>query len=77
MRLLNYRAALLTLAGLGGGVPALAQPVNYTLQSLITVPATAANVQPGGAFTSFDIGYFDPVSKEGLHNAVKAQLDGA
>lgn len=62
MRLLTYPAAILTLAGLGGVVPALAQPVSYSLQSLITIPATAANVQPGGAFTSFDIGFFNPGS---------------
>jgi len=36
-----------------------AQPVNYTLQTLVSIPPTAANVQPGGGFTSFDIGYFD------------------
>ena len=41
----------------------LAQPVNYSLQTLIAIPPTAANVQPGGGFTSFDIGFFDPVSR--------------
>jgi len=35
-----------------------------TLQSLtfIPVPADAANVQPGGAFSSFDISFFDPAT---------------
>jgi PEP-CTERM motif-containing protein len=47
------------LAGLGAR-PALAVPL--TLETLIPIPATAANVQPGGAFTSFDISFFDPVS---------------
>lgn len=40
-----------------------AQVVNYGPETLITIPTTAANVQPGGAFTSFDIGYFDPTSR--------------
>ena len=35
---------------------------DYTLQSVISIPTTAANVQPGGAFTSFDISYFDAAS---------------
>jgi PEP-CTERM motif len=41
-------------------IPALAGP--YTLNTFLAVPADAANVQPGGAFTSFDIGYVDPVT---------------
>ena len=53
-------AAALFAVGVGS---ASAQPVNYTLQSLISIPQTAANVQPGGGFTSFDIGYFDPGSR--------------
>jgi hypothetical protein len=35
----------------------------YTLLTTITVPADAANVQPGGAFTAFDISFFDPVTR--------------
>lgn len=42
---------------------ALGQPVNYSLQSLLSIPATMANVQPGGALISFDIGFFDPASR--------------
>jgi hypothetical protein len=34
----------------------------YSLSSLISVPATADNVQPGKTFTSFDISFFDPVT---------------
>ena len=41
---------------------ALAAPTNYSLLTTIAIPTTAANVQPGGAFTSFDISYVDSVS---------------
>lgn len=34
----------------------------YTLDTLLAVPTDAANVQPGGAFTAFDISYVDPVT---------------
>jgi len=34
----------------------------YQLLTTIPVPADAANTQPGGAFTSFDISFFDPVT---------------
>jgi PEP-CTERM motif len=42
--------------------PAIAGPT-YSLLTTIAVPADAANVQPGGAFTSFDISFFDPVTR--------------
>jgi hypothetical protein len=48
------------IAALGAG-EAWSQP--YTLKTVIAIPPTAGNVQPGGGFTSFDIGYFDPVSR--------------
>src|SRR5438309_11688749 len=35
----------------------------YTLQTVIPIPVTAANAQPGGAFNSFDISFFDPVTR--------------
>jgi hypothetical protein len=54
-------AAVVAIGALGAS-HSLAQPVNYNLQTLITIPSTPANVQPGGAFTSFDIGFFDPGS---------------
>ena len=57
-RVLAY-AGLVSMAAL----PAMAAPIPYTLQSLIAIPTTAANVQPGGAFTSFDISYYDPITK--------------
>jgi hypothetical protein len=40
--------------------PALAQ--SYTLQTTISIPASSANSQ-GGAFTSFDISFFDPATE--------------
>ncbi len=40
--------------------PARATPI--TIQKFIPVPTSAANVQPGGAFTFFDISYIDPVT---------------
>jgi hypothetical protein len=41
--------------------PAIAGPT-YSLLTTIAVPADAANNQPGGAFSSFDISYADPVT---------------
>jgi len=51
--------AAMLIAGLGVG-SAFAVPL--TEQTYIPVPADSANVQPGGAFSSFDISYFDPVT---------------
>jgi hypothetical protein len=51
--------AVLLFAGLSAG-PAVADPV-LTIQKFIPVPADAANNQ-GGAFTAFDISFFDPAS---------------
>ncbi len=42
---------------------AIAAPTTYSLLKTIAVPSDAANVQPGGAFTSFDISFFDPVTR--------------
>src|SRR5580693_865954 len=50
---------VLVLASISAS-PVLAGP--YVLDTLIPVPADAANVQPGGAFSSFDISYADPVT---------------
>jgi len=47
--------AMATIAG-----PAVAD--DLILQTFIPVPADAANVQPGGAFSSFDISFADPVT---------------
>jgi hypothetical protein len=43
-----------------GTSPVQAGPL--TLQTLIAIPSDAANVQPGGEFTSFDISFVDPVT---------------
>jgi hypothetical protein len=51
-------AGVIALAAMAG--PAVAGPL--TLLGYIPVPADTANVQPGGAFSSFDISYADPVT---------------
>src|SRR3984893_7905333 len=55
---------LVTLAGVialtATAGPAVAGPL--TLVNFIPVPADTANTQPGGAFSSFDISYADPVT---------------
>src|SRR5580704_17565342 len=52
-------AGLVAMAAAAG--PAAAQLVN-PVPTFIPVPADAANVQPGGAFSSFDISFADPVT---------------
>jgi hypothetical protein len=54
-----FAAATLVLAA----TSAIAGPTTYSLLTTIPVPADAANIQPGGAFTSFDISFFDPVTR--------------
>jgi hypothetical protein len=49
----------MALASIGAS-PVLAGPL--ALETLISVPSDAANVQPGGEFTSFDISFFDSVT---------------
>ena len=56
----HFSIAVILCASLGATSPALAGL--YTLDTLMTVPADIANAQPGGEFTSFDIGYVDPVT---------------
>jgi hypothetical protein len=51
-------AGVIALAATAG--PAVAGPL--TLVKFIPVPADGANVQPGGAFSSFDISFADPVT---------------
>jgi hypothetical protein len=50
-------AGLIAIAATG---PAVAD--DLTLQTFIPVPADTANFQPGGAFSSFDISFADPVT---------------
>ena len=51
-------AGMLAAAATSG--PAMALP--FRLLDFIAVPADAANVQPGKAFSSFDISFADPVT---------------
>ena len=51
-------ASVVAMAATAG--PAVAD--DLTLQAFIPVPADAANVQPGGAFSSFDISFADPAT---------------
>jgi hypothetical protein len=41
----------------------IAGPTTYSLLTTIAVPSDPSNVQPGGAFTSFDTSFFDPVTR--------------
>ncbi|MBV8092734.1 MAG: PEP-CTERM sorting domain-containing protein [Acetobacteraceae bacterium] len=50
------------LAGSPGGGPAAAEPI-YSLLTTIPVPPDSANPNPGGAFNSFDISFFDPATQ--------------
>ena len=47
---------------LGATSAAVAMPTDYGLLTTIALPTTAANTQPGGAFTAFDISFVDPVT---------------
>jgi len=55
----TFAAAILGMATSN----AISAPTTYTLLTTIPVPTDTANVQPGGAFTSFDISFFDPVTR--------------
>ena len=56
-----FAVAIFTVtAMLGVAGSAVAGPIDYSLLRLIPVPPSEANNQPGGAFTSFDISFFDP-----------------
>ena len=52
-------ASVIALAATAG--PAAATPM-VAFDTFIPVPADTANVQPGGAFSAFDISYADPVT---------------
>jgi DNA-binding beta-propeller fold protein YncE len=52
------------VAAAATGGPAVAADL-FPFSTLIPVPADAANVQPGGAFTSFDISFADPILSQG------------
>jgi len=61
-RLAGFGALCGLAATLGLAGPADAGPLTYNLVTTMPVPPTAANTQPGGAFTSFDISWFDPLT---------------
>jgi len=42
--------------------PAVADVINPIPENFISIPPSAANFQPGGVFTSFDISFADPVT---------------
>lgn len=52
-------AGVIAMAATGG--PAVAGPM-VAFDTFIPVPADAANMQPGGAFSAFDISFADPVT---------------
>ncbi|MDD5325219.1 MAG: hypothetical protein PHR71_07930, partial [Polaromonas sp.] len=57
-------SCVLLLAALGTLMsPAIAAPTTYSLLATIAVPSDAANVQPGGVFTAFDVSFFDPTTR--------------
>jgi hypothetical protein len=53
-------AGVVAMAATAG--PAVADVVNPVPETFIPVPTGAANAQPGGVFTSFDISFADPVT---------------
>ena len=62
MRHHHYLVALVGMIALAATAgPAVAGPL-LTLLTYIPVPADTANVQLGGAFSSFDISFADPVT---------------
>src|SRR5580698_1828192 len=57
-----HSVALVGVIGLAATAgPAAAAPM-VAFDTYIPVPADTANVQPGGAFSAFDISYADPVT---------------
>jgi hypothetical protein len=64
---MTFKSLRVSTFGLAGviAMAATAGPVvadDLTLQTFIPVPPDTANFQPGGAFTSFDISFADPVT---------------
>ena len=65
-----HSVALVGMAALAATTgSAVADPM-VAFNTFIPVPADTANVQPGGAFSSFDISFADPVTG----NIVTAQV---
>jgi hypothetical protein len=65
---MTFKSSLVSVAlvsAVGVAMAATAGPAvadDLALQTFIPVPADAANFQPGGAFSSFDISFADPVT---------------
>jgi hypothetical protein len=55
---LSFMSLLVAAAAGLGASPAMADPL-YTLETLIPVPAAPDNQSPTGAFTTYDISFFD------------------
>ena len=53
-------AGVVSMAATAG--PAVAAPLPLAPEAFLPVPADSANFQPGGAFSSFDISFVDPVT---------------
>jgi PEP-CTERM motif len=60
--LTSYMIAAAVL-GMAASSAVAGPTTTYSLLTTIAVPSDAANVQPGGAFTSFDISFFNPVTR--------------
>jgi hypothetical protein len=56
------RSVLVAAAMLGSATASAFAGVDYSLLTTIGIPTAGVNVQPGGAFTAFDISYFDPTT---------------
>src|ERR1700730_18259805 len=60
VRRITCYGRMVAMAAIAG--PAVADVVNPVPETAIPVPTGAANFQPNGAFTSFDISFTDPVT---------------
>jgi hypothetical protein len=58
-----FRSCMIAAAILGLATTSAIAGPTYSLLTTIPVPPDAANKQPGGEFTSFDISFFDPVTR--------------
>lgn len=56
------RSSLIAAAILGSATASALADTDYSLLTTIAIPTSGVNTQPGGAFTAFDISYFDPTT---------------
>jgi hypothetical protein len=59
----HFCGGLIVLASATFSNAYAAPTTNYQLLTTMAVPTSSVNVQPGGAFTSFDIGFFDTATQ--------------